>query len=408
MKSISTHRQSGAVSLFVVVFAMLLITIVTVSFLRLMVGDLRQSTNNDLSQSAYDSAMAGTEDAKRALLYYDNNCPGSDPVCAQFVSSTDECNAALRLGDVVRPEDEGERSGGVTGEIKVQQTETKDAIYDQAYTCVKIELDTLNVEGVLASGASKVIPLKGKSAFNRVQVSWYSRDDVENQAGAVNVPARTAPLPLGMQSEAGWPSNRPPILRTQFMQFSTKGFTSEDFDYTHSNDGKTESNANTVFLYPTSNGAASTTLTGRDIRADTPDGEPEPDEALSGALTDVKCLPSVASGNYACTMTLELPNPVGGTASDRVAFLHLIPFYKATHYEVRLFNSGSAVRFDGVQPMIDATGRANDLFRRVQSRVELSDDTFPYPQAAVDVTTEFCKDFSVTNTTMQNGQCSYN
>jgi len=60
-------RQSGAVSLFAVIFGAMLLTIVTIGFMRLMIMDQRQSSNNDLSQSAYDAALAGVEDAKRVV-----------------------------------------------------------------------------------------------------------------------------------------------------------------------------------------------------------------------------------------------------------------------------------------------------------------------------------------------------
>ena len=45
-------RQSGAVSLFAVIFGAMLLTIVTIGFIKLMIMDQRQSSDNDLSQSA--------------------------------------------------------------------------------------------------------------------------------------------------------------------------------------------------------------------------------------------------------------------------------------------------------------------------------------------------------------------
>ncbi len=250
------NKQSGAVSLFVVIFAMLLLTVITVSFLRLMVGDLQQATNNDLSQSALDSAQAGTEDAKRALLYYQRACASGLPACNQFKTASSECNAALRIGNVVKSADVGASAGGVTGEIKVQQSATGDAVFNQAYTCVTIQLNTDNVEGELANGTSKLIPLKGVSSFNRVTISWYSQDDISTPSTTVNLPLRAAgtALPLNVQTGSGsWPATRPPVLRTQLMQFAPN-FTLTDFDYVN---GSSQSNANTLFLYPTSN--ASTT-----------------------------------------------------------------------------------------------------------------------------------------------------
>lgn len=54
------------------------------------------------------------------------------------------------------------------------------------------------------------------------------------------------------------------------------------------------------------------------------------------------------------------------------------------------------VKLAGVQPVIDATGRANDMYRRLQARVELVDNNFPYPEYALQVAGNIEKRFYVT------------
>jgi len=400
----SINKQSGAVSLFLVIFAMLLITIVTVSFLRLMINDQNQASQTDLSQSAYDSAQAGVEDAKRALLRYQQVCSNSPSDCAALSAalSTTECNEALLIGGVVSSANESGGDATQTGEIKIQKTVGgNDAELDQAYTCVTMKLETEDYVGKIDSDASQLVPLIGATSFDTVVINWFSKNDVTNATGTVNLPALGTGQPLVIQSQ--WPTNRPSIMRSQLIQFGTN-FTLDDFNYVNSS---SQSNANTLFLYPQADHGDSFAYVGRDLRKTSPTDDPDKLVPGGDVPLPVKCKNSVASGGFACSISLTLPEPIGG--GNRTAFMRLTPIYNSTEFQVLLKNggvSGAPVRFKGVQPEIDSTGRANDLFRRVQSRVDLYDTTFPYPEATIDVTGNFCKDFGVTDTTYIAGSCA--
>jgi len=118
--------------------------------------------------------------------------------------------------------------------------------------------------------------------------------------------------------------------------------------------------------------------------------------AGTDAPQPTKCNASFDTSQYACTTTITLPNPVGGNANNRTAFLRLTALYNAAHYSIRLKSGGNYVNFNRVQPEVDSTGRANDVFRRVEARVELKGD-FTYPEAAIDMQGNLCKNFTVTD-----------
>lgn len=410
----STNRQAGAVSLFVVIFAMLIITVITVSFLRLMVADQRQASDADLSQSAYDSAAAGVEDAKRALLRYQRICATDATQCGSLSTqiSTDTCNAGLL--DVLQGSDVTSGSTpSQPGEVKVQKSlNGNDAALDQAYTCVTMKLRTDDYVGNLQANQTQLVPLIGEDGktFDTVNVSWFSREDVSSAAGEIDLLDVVSAQPL--VSKEAWPANRPPLMRAQLVQFGDS-FTLKDFDYTNNS---SQANSATLFLYPSKAGGASNAeaFVGNDLRKTDEADNPDKDTPENSPLA-VKCVEELGSDDslYSCKMALSLPDPIGGIADptkNPTAYLRLTPYYRATHFQVVLSNgplsNSSLVRFQDVQPEIDSTGRANDLFRRVKTRVDLFDTSFPYPDATIDVTGNFCKDFSVTDTTYIPGSCT--
>lgn len=348
-------------------FTALLLTIITVSFVQLMVKDQQQATYSDLSESAYDSAMAGVEDAKRALLMR-LDCDGlstteCDRVNSAFSDSDKKCTT---LSETF--------GGSVTdGETAIQQNNSSDdRKLDQAYTCVKITPDTTNFIGKIESSeTATLIPLRSTEPFNRIVVKWHQREG----GGAVN---RTSSTDL--PAAEAWPANRPALLRAQLIN-GKNSFSLSDLD----NSGY----SNALFLYPSSSAAGATRVLPLNFVLDARRGGASPHPVL--------CRATVASGDYACEVAITIDtNPsVVIPGGSQTAFLNLIAFYNATDFQVELLNNNSLVKFEGVQPEVDSTGRANDLFRRVISRVELN-NTFRYPVAALETRDNLCKHFTVT------------
>lgn len=372
-KQLNKHRQQGAVSLFVVIFATLLMLIITLSFIQLMIKDQRQATASDLSQSAYDSAQSGVEDAKRLLLL-DQSCRSnaapSAVNCTAVANAVDsgECNTVAAIFG--NPED---------SETVVQQDEGDSAL-QQAYTCVKIDATTDDYKGQVDVNQSNMVPIKGVSEFDRIQVSWFTREDISATSSLdIGFPSTGSSVSLPRVG-ARWGVNNPALLRTQLMQMGT------DFSLADFNDSQAgnKSNANTLFLYPTSAGATTMSFA-LDAR-----------RSGSGAPQPTRCIEDFSLGEYACTVTITLPTPIDGNTADRNAYLRLSALYNGAHYKVQLLRGSTPVSFDRVQPEVDSTGRANDMFRRVKSRVEFKSE-FMYPEAAIDLVGDLCKNFIITD-----------
>lgn len=387
MVMLSRRRESGAVSLFLVIFAMLLITVVTLSFLRTMIADQQQASISDLSKSAYDSALAGTEDAKRALIYYRTLCATGDVgACATAKAAIDSNTCNQGLASVVDISN--------NKEVPVQQTQSSnDSQLNQAYTCVKMKLETDNYVGTIEANTSKIIPLQTTGNFSQVLLQWFTTDDFGTAGTSVNLQPTPPQIDPGgtnqsiwpMLAQSSWPVTRPPVMRTQMFQYG-KSFTLSSFDSNTSG----VSNVNTLFLYPTgTTGTANATkdswnFTDRDSRL-----------APTGTPLGTTCSGKLTGGGYACSAILNFPVPIGNAPGDltRTAYLRLTALYKTTHFSV----SPIGTQFNGVQPSIDSTGRANDQYRRVESRVDLIDTNFPFPEAALDVSGNLCKNFLVTD-----------
>ena len=394
MRAMAKRNESGMVSIFIVIFTALLVTIVSVAFVRIMIQEQEQATTNDLSKSALDSAYAGVEDAKRAIIRYKQQCSGENATSTECVNlanafNAQGCDTLQRVGIVGNTSDK---------EVQVQQS-VDDAKLQQAYTCVKVQLDTKDYVGNISANASRLIHLRATGAFNQVTIEWYSQKDLQagqsdDSTGKVDLYSGTQIPPAlprlnttdGDTSKL-WPKNRPALLRVQLLQVA-KSFKLSDFD---KNDDDKRDDAS-LFLYPATFGDTTASFS-NDLRL----------SSATGSFRMVKCDETFSTtggqGAYACKLTITIPNPVGAdNADDRDVYLRVGELYNtSTSFRVTMQDGANAATFKAVQPAVDSTGRANDLFRRISSRIDLEGSSIPGLEAAVDISGSLCKNFIVTD-----------
>ncbi|AGL62368.1 hypothetical protein L336_0665 [Candidatus Saccharimonas aalborgensis] len=400
MISMSTIReqQRGAVSLFIVIFAALLIMVLTIGFIRMMIQEQKQALNDDLSQSAYDSAVTGVEDAKRVLR-----------ACQQ--DSTSVACTALDAHKCSTITDAQVVSG--SGETTIKTNGSSDTSLNQAYTCVKIFRQTDDNIGDLTAGTSKVIRMKATAPFSYFTVEWMLKGKPGGEDSSdLTAPTSSVPV-ISLPPRSGWSSNSPSLLRVQALlppnASSVDRAAMDGAMPDPANPGNSIYIASTTFLRP-SNVSASQNALGTTASIGSQPRAPADLNAHVESLSPIAVSCSKAGylgGAYACKAAFKVSYTV--PAGSTVAFLRLSSIYRDTSYRVALYTSEldqTLVQFDGVQPLVDSTGRANNVYRRVESRIEpgvAGTGALPYPENAVDVTGSFCKDFYITNTVGSTG-----
>ena len=404
MKS-SKNFKRGGVSIFIVMVVGVLVSIMSASFLRLMFRDQEQASKLDLSQSAYDSAQAGVEDAKRFLRIFRAACGPSGT--GIFEGVTHNCNA---MRDAIRNEScytlATAGIGNPNGETIIQTTSgaggaSNDASLNQAYTCVKLRMNTADFLGRTNDGSPSVINLRGTTAFDRVRIRWHSRENMTNGNNiALDLLSNPSVRPR-IDSQNWRNQNRPAILKAQFYGYVPHvGMSSSDMDTPYPDDGN---GASEMLFYPVNRTSASSSNESRmpTVRRN---------ESSSQATTDytfTRCSDRMdANSNaYACETTVDIGRSV--RPSD-VLYLRLTPLMNDSNFKVELLNGNTVVDFAGVQPKVDSTGRANTQLRRVESRIGFNDTSFPVPLFSAQTESNeepICKDFSVTRLSNSNVNC---
>lgn len=407
--------KKGVAAIYVVVFTTMLIGIITLSFLRIMLSESGRTLNDTMSDSAYNAALAGVEDAKYVISKYEKKVSGSDTSIPDdfkniVETKTDDCDIiseAMEKLHVTGLKDGTDYYIGTDGSRSDQ---------DQAYTCVTIKLEG-DFRGTLTSNdPTLIVPLKpsGKgdnTAKNvaKIELTWYSSgddDDVSNAISGhllenlqsdglndiVNNTAVVSSTATGVLGKKGVKSDDEQTifngLRMMLVQ-SSLGAVNPD-DYYSSDAGRT--NRGTLMLLPSTEGAST-------IGAE---------ELVASADKNLNAPQAVKCENGICKVTIGLPDPkpspMGNDRDPDNFFLVLNTVYSnpTTKVIIKMKNSSDEeIPFFNVQPIVDSTGRSGDLFRRVEARIGTKNGATLLPTAELSSNSDIKKDFYVTEKCIQ-------
>jgi len=325
-------NQTGLVSIIVTMIIMVILSLIVIGFARITRREQRQALDRQLSTQAYYAAETGINDTIKAI---------KDKIVDPTVEYTKKCDAVINLP--------GFPSNKLDG------TNT-------SYTCLFVDPSPLSLEyNNIDTNSSRIVPITAKDGgtVDTISIGWQAKDgktDLTNCANPnpTNLPPN-APAP-GWQCDIG-------IMRVDLIP-SASGLTRDNM----------VNNSMTVYLYPSSNSAASV-------------GIPyEKGFGTQGRIAGVKC--AAGTGPRFCNFEISGLGQTG-------YMLRIKSIYKPSSATITANRAGAALELKGAQAIIDSTGKANDVLRRILVRVPLANFNAPYPEFAVQAVDTLCKRFAV-------------
>lgn len=406
-------RESGQASMVTVAMFMMLFAAIAVSFTFVVISASRQALNDSLQSSAKIAAESGVEDAKRLIVYcYNKRSGGSyttsdaQQLCPKVIGKlsteleTRGCDEILEQVAItqssnfkVEKEDNGRGYRVKVGDNSGGKNEN-----NEYYQCLKIATKTDNYQGMVNNlGKSVIVPLRVVDGSNQaaviasLEIEWHRNvtgNDGDNPA-KMNGAMGTGLPPANIWSK----SNRPAVLRVERVGVTKGSFTLDSLA-----DSDTA-----LTLRPSLKGNSSYNLgaykpqypplpLGRDGIA--------PNNQYSGKVPIVKaaCKDGGGGDDYACKTTFD-KEFLDTTKTDY--YLRINAIYRSAHFKITAYDkNGKPLYFDGVQPLVDVTGRSSDSFSRIQARLKPSfdknaDSTNWWPEYVIDTNGKVCKDIEV-------------
>ena len=413
-------RESGQASMVTVAMFMMLFAAIAVSFTFVVISASRQALNDSLQSSAKIAAESGVEDAKRLIVYCykkrqsDGSYPPADQqLCLQVIGKLSDKLEDMGCDDILGKLDNTnynksfavEEEGGRGHRVKVGNNgSNNNNENNEYYQCLKIATKTDNYQGTVNNlGKSVIVPLRVVNTQNQaaviasLEIEWHRNvagNDGDNPAEMHGAEG------TGLPPATTWSSyNRPAVLRVERVGVPNKvNFTLDQLADSDTALTLRPSVNKKVGNYRLGDYKPRYPFNDRDKIA--PNSQYYDQHGNKTApIAEAACTDGGGSNNeYACKTTFY-GDPLDTVNTDY--YLRINAIYRSTHFKITAKDqNGNKLYFDGVQPLVDVTGRSSDSFSRIQARLKPSfdkntDSTNWWPEYVIDTNGKVCKDIEV-------------
>jgi Tfp pilus assembly protein PilX len=339
-------NQNGFASLIIALVLVLVLGLMTVGFAELMRKEQRSSLDKQLSSQAYYAAESGLNDASKAI---NSGFSLAKTTCGPYTAA-----------DIAAITDPKSKAAATYLQNNIISNDT-----GSSYPCLLIDpapktyeasaIDTEQSTAILVSGVDPLDPSQPRLITTLV-ISWR---DVTGGNSFVPGAASTFP-PV-----ASWPYA--PVLRIGITPLASGMIDRANlFNNTHTTLGYPRASAsvsNSLGNYAT---YSYSSYTGRD----------------GGGIISGKC--NAGSTPQPCNVAI---NNLG----QANYLVDLRSYYKKSRVTITAYDfSGVQLRIKNAQTLVDSTGKAQDVLRRLQARIP-SKYTYEHPDYGIETTGNLCK-----------------
>lgn len=337
MKLTKLHNnQSGLVSIIVALTFIIIISLITTSFAFLSRRESRQVLDRQLSTQAFYAAESGVNDA---IAKIENSAV-----------NTTECDQA----DDVSP-------SGATPALSA----------DFSYTCVLVNEKPTDLQfSDVSTDKSTIVRVQASDGnINSLRFSWEAACTLPqcNPNQFANNDQHYLPQQSFSTNNPGSYTNHTGILRTDIIPVTT-GMSRNTLI----------ANTQSLFLYPRGSATANQ-------RGNYPVGS-----SSKGAFVNGQC--NAVNLPRKCNVDVTGLASVGNTPTF---YVRLKSIYKPVNATIQAYDvNGRRLTLVNGQAVIDSTGKARDVLRRIQVRVPVLTE-YNYPEDALETTADICKLISI-------------